>query len=55
MFSCCGKDIKSLCEQLDCHVKETEKGVQIEITAKDAAKTGPLKDLVKTARAFCGC
>ncbi len=30
MFNCCGKDVKSLCEQLECNVKETQKGVQIE-------------------------
>ncbi|MBI5778025.1 MAG: hypothetical protein HZA49_01025 [Planctomycetes bacterium] len=55
MFDCCGKDAKSLCEQLNCKVTETSKGVQVEITAKDASKTESLKTLVKALHDFCGC
>lgn len=55
MFSCCGKDGKSICEQLDCKVKETAKGIQVEISAKDADKTESLKTLVKALHDFCGC
>ena len=55
MFSCCGKDAKSMCDQLDCKVTETSKGVQVEITANDATKTEALKTLIKDLRNFCGC
>ncbi|MFA5794329.1 MAG: hypothetical protein WC980_04595 [Candidatus Brocadiia bacterium] len=55
MFNCCGKDAKSICEQLDCKVTETSKGVQVEISAKDASKTEALKTLIKSLRAFCEC
>ncbi len=55
MFNCCGKDVKSLCEQIECQAKETPNGIQVEITAKDASKTESLKALVKAVRGFCGC
>jgi hypothetical protein len=55
MFNCCGKDMKSLCEQLECQAKETPNGIQVEITAKDPAKTESLKAMVKAVRGFCGC
>jgi len=55
MFNCCGKEMKSLCDQLECQVKETTNGVHVEIAAKDPAKTESLKALVKAARDFCGC
>jgi hypothetical protein len=55
MFSCCGKDVKSLCDQLECKTKETPNGIQVEITAKDASKTESLKAMVKAVRDFCGC
>ncbi len=55
MFNCCDKDIKSICEQLECDIKETQKGIQIDITAKDASKTESLKALVKACKDFCGC
>lgn len=55
MFTCCGKDAKSLCDQLECTVKETAAGIHVEIAAKDASKTESLKALVKAARDFCGC
>lgn len=55
MFSCCGKDMKSLCEQLECNVKETQEGIQVEISAKDASKTESLKALARAHRDFCGC
>lgn len=55
MFNCCGKDIRSICEQLDCKVTETPKGIQVEISAKDASKTEALKALMKALHDFCGC
>ena len=55
MFDCCGKDGKSLCEQLTCSVEETAKGVRVEIRAKDEAKTDALKGMLKAVRNFCGC
>lgn len=55
MFNCCGKDMKSLCEQLECKVKETQKGIQVDISAKDDSKTESLKTLVKAFHDFCGC
>lgn len=55
MFSCCGKEVQPLCEQLECKAKETPKGVQVEISAKDASKTESLKALVKALHDFYGC
>jgi len=55
MENCCGKDMKKLCEQLECKVVETPKGVQVNISAKDPSKTGSLKALLKACREFCGC
>ena len=50
-FGCCD----SLRDQVDCSVKETEKGVQIDIKPKDPAKAGSLQALVKACKEFCGC
>ncbi len=55
MFKCCGKDGKSVCEQLDCTAKETTTGVQVNIRAKDPSKTKSLKTLIKALHDFCGC
>ena len=55
MFNCCGKDGKSICEQFECKVTETQKGIQINVTPKDASKTESFKALVKTFHDFCGC
>lgn len=55
MFNCSGKDCKSFCEQLECKAKETAKGVQVEISAKDPDKTESLKTLIKALHDFCGC
>jgi hypothetical protein len=55
MFNCCGKDGKSFCEQLDCKCKETPKGIQVEFSAKDPAKTESLKAMVKAFCDFSGC
>jgi hypothetical protein len=55
MFSCCGKDGKSICDQFDCKVTETAKGLQIDLTPKDPSKTDSLKALAKACRDFCGC
>ncbi len=55
MMDCCGNDAKSLCDQLNCSVKETEKGIQVDIAPKDASKTKSLKALIKACKDFCGC
>ncbi len=55
MISCCGKDARSLCDQLECTMKETPGGIQVNITAKDASKTESLKALLKALHEFCGC
>jgi len=55
MFNCCGKSAKDICEQLDCNIKETQEGIQIEIKAKDPSKTESLKTLIKSCKDFCGC
>lgn len=35
--------------------KETEKSIQVEISAKDSSKTESLKNLIKALHDFCGC
>jgi len=55
MTCCCGKDSECLCDQLDFDVSETQKGVRVDISAKDEAKTGSLKALIKALHDFCGC
>lgn len=55
MINCCNEDLKSICSQVDCNVKETAKGIQIEITPKDDTKAGTFKAMIKTIREFCGC
>lgn len=55
MFNCGCEVGKSLCEQLDCKAKETAKGIQVDITAKDASKTESLKALIKALHDFCEC
>lgn len=55
MFNCCGKEGKSICEQFECKVTETHKGIQVEITPKDASKTESFKAMAKACRDFCGC
>lgn len=42
-------------KQFECKVTETQKGIQIDISAKDASKTESLKALAKACRDFCGC
>jgi len=55
MSNCCGKDSKCCCDQLNVEVSDTQKGVRIDISAKDEAKTGSLKALIKALHDFCGC
>ena len=55
MKNCCGMDMESLCSQVECKVKETKEGIQIEMRPKDPAKTESLKALAKACRDFCGC
>lgn len=54
-MDCCGKDAKNLCDQFECKMKETPKGIQLEISAKDPSKTDSLKALIKACKEFCGC
>ncbi len=54
MKNCCGVDVGNICEQLDCKIKETKDGIQVDVTTKDASKTGSLKALVKACKDFCG-
>ena len=54
MNSCC-QNMKSICEQIDCTVNETEDGVRIELRAKDKSKKESFKNLLKAFRGFCGC
>ena len=55
MKNCCGTNLENLCDQLECDIKETDKGIQVDITPKDAEKTDSLKAMVKGCRDFCGC
>ncbi|OHD53591.1 MAG: hypothetical protein A2Y33_06625 [Spirochaetes bacterium GWF1_51_8] len=54
-FCGCGTGPGSMRDQLNFSVKETEKGVQIDVTPKDAAKTDSLKSFVKGFKDFCNC
>ena len=54
MFNFHGKEVKSICEQLECQAKETSKGIQVDISAKDPSKTESLKALIKAIHDFCG-
>lgn len=55
MKNCCGVIIGSFCDQLECNIKETDKGIQIDIKPKDPKKTESLKALAKGCRDFCEC
>ena len=55
MFCCDGKDMKCLCDQLECKVNQTPKGIQIDISAKDPGKTEQFKALLKALNDFCEC
>ncbi len=55
MFSCCGKKLEDLHDQLEFKLSETKKGIQVEITPKDASKTESFKAIVKGLHDFCGC
>lgn len=55
MFHFYGKEMMSVCEQLECQAKETPKGIQVDISAKDPSKTESLKALIKALHDFCGC
>lgn len=55
MENCCGKDSKSLCDQLRCKVTETPEGIKVDISAKDPKKAGSLKAIIKACKEFCGC
>lgn len=55
MLSCVGAGKTCFCDQLEFKAKETPKGIQVDITAKDPAKTKSLKALIKAVHDFCGC
>lgn len=55
MKGCSMFDPHAICDQFECKVKETEKGIQVDITPKDSAKVGSLKALAKACKDFCGC
>ena len=55
MKNCCGVNLDNLCDQLECDITETDKGIQVDIRPKDAAKKESLKAMVKGCRDFCGC
>ena len=55
MKGCCSFDCETICSQFECSVKETEKGVQIDLKTKDPAKTESLKALAKACKDFFGC
>ncbi len=49
------KAFTKVCKQLDYKAKETPKGIQVEISAKDPSKIESLKTLIKALHDFCGC
>ncbi|MBI4651595.1 hypothetical protein HY745_09995 [Candidatus Desantisbacteria bacterium] len=51
----CGNDSKSICDQFNFKIKETETGLIVEISPKDAGKAESLKALAKACKDFCGC
>lgn len=55
MKNCCGINIETLCDQLECDIKETDKGIQVDLKPKDPGKTGSFKAMVKECRDFSGC
>ena len=55
MFFCGTHGCKDLCEFADIDVKETDKGVRVEISPKDASKAGSFKALIKACRELCHC
>lgn len=55
MKNCCCTFDTDICSQIECVVKETEKGIQVDIKPKDPAKTESLKALVKACKDFCNC
>lgn len=55
MFCCDGKDMKCLCDQLECKVSPTPKGLQVDISAKDPEKTEKFQALLKALNDFCEC
>jgi hypothetical protein len=53
--SCCGNGSEWFHDQFDFSVKETEKGIQIDVTPKDPGKTESLKSFAKGLMDFCKC
>ena len=55
MVNCCGTNGGNICEQLECKVTETDKGIRVEVAPKDKTKVASLKALAKGCKDFCGC
>jgi hypothetical protein len=53
MFGCC-TDMRNVCKNFTCEVKETEKGLIITITSDDPKKVEALKTLRASCRELCG-
>ena len=54
MKNCCGIDMENICSQLECNIKETKEGIQVDIKPKDSKKIESLKALAKGCQDFCG-
>ena len=46
MKNCCGIDIENICSQLECNIKETKDGIQMDIRPKDSTKVESLMCLM---------
>jgi hydroxymethylpyrimidine pyrophosphatase-like HAD family hydrolase len=53
MFCCGTEGWGSFHDMADFDVKETEKGVRVDITPKDASKASALKAFVKACQELC--
>lgn len=56
MFDCCCGSCGSgfLKGKLECQIKETEKGIRIDVVPKDPEKKQAFQDLMKACQEFCG-
>ncbi len=56
MFGCChGIDLKHDCENYDCNVEYTDKGVTISMNPKDQTKVKSLHALFKACKDLSDC
>jgi hypothetical protein len=56
-MNCCGIpiDFQSMCKDFNCQVRETEEGIQINLSPKDPSKAPALKSMVKACKELCDC